>query len=113
MTKYEIIIKISDNYFAAGVDVLYEIIKKREIFEIPNSPEWIAGAVCFETEIIPVFDLGVDSGEYMAIIFHKGEKAVLLADDIIKAYELEERGIKKEKIVDIAEKMLELEAVNG
>lgn len=76
-----------------GVDILSirEIIKPREITEVPRAPRFLLGVVTVRGLVLPVIDLRLrlrldapllGRGARILIVVHKGERYGLLVDEV-------------------------------
>jgi len=76
-----------------GVDILSirEIIKLREITEVPRAPRFLLGVVTVRGLVLPVVDLRLrlrldapplDRAARILVVMHKGERFGLLVDDV-------------------------------
>lgn len=76
-----------------GVDILSirEIIKPREITEVPRAPRFLLGVVTVRGLVLPVLDLRLrlrldapqlGRGARILIVVHKGERYGLLVDEV-------------------------------
>jgi purine-binding chemotaxis protein CheW len=92
----------SENY-ALDISMIREILKPREITEIPRVPEFLLGIISLRGSIIPIFDLkrrlglGVASidQDSRIIVCQEGDRlAGLLIDRITQVTSIQEEGIE-------------------
>ena len=92
----------SENY-ALDISMIREILKPREITEIPRVPEFLLGIISLRGSIIPIFDLKRRLGLGVAtidqdsriIVCQEGDRlAGLLIDRITQVTSIQEEGIE-------------------
>lgn len=92
----------SENY-ALDISMIREILKPREITEIPRVPDFLLGIISLRGNIIPIFDLKRRLGLGVATIDHdsriivcqEGDRiAGLLIDRITQVTSIQEEGIE-------------------
>lgn len=89
--------------YALDISMIREILKPREITEIPRVPEFLLGIISLRGNIIPIFDLKRRLGLGMAtidqdsriIVCQEGDRmAGLLIDRITQVTSIQEEGIE-------------------
>jgi purine-binding chemotaxis protein CheW len=89
--------------YALDISMIREILKPREITEIPRVPEFLLGIISLRGNIIPIFDLKRRLGLGVATIDHdsriivcqEGDRlAGLLIDRITQVTSIQEEGIE-------------------
>lgn len=94
---------LGDEDYALDIGFIREIIKPREITDLPRVPDFVLGIISLRGVIIPVFDLQrrlrlgkVDIGATTRIIVcHKGDRcAGLMVDSITQVVRLSARNIE-------------------
>ncbi len=93
----------AENYAISLMDIK-EIVKPREVTEVPHAPVFIRGIISLRGMIIPVFDLRLrlgfsetpPTGRERFIIVRKGEGCCgLLVDEVYQVISLEKHPIEK------------------
>ena len=69
---------LGDEEYAIGIELTREVLKYREITEVPKTSEIILGIVAIRGEMIPVFDIGKLLGLEEKLCDLKGKKLILL-----------------------------------
>lgn len=94
---------LGDEEYALEITSIREIIKLREITDIPRAPEFLLGIISLRGTIIPVFDLKnrlklgqgeITSDSRIVVCQHKERSAGLLVDRISQVVNLPARQIE-------------------
>lgn len=94
---------LGDEDYALDISMIREILKPREITEIPRVPEFLLGIISLRGNIIPIFDLKRRLGLGVAtidqdsriIVCQEGERlAGLLIDRITQVTSIQDEGIE-------------------
>jgi len=94
---------LKDEFFAFDIMKVIEIIKLKEITEVPTAPPFIEGVINLRGKIIPIIDLrkrfGLESDErdkkYRIIIVDLGKKQLVgvVVDEVMKVINVSEENI--------------------
>ena len=95
--------KLKEEYFAFDIMSVIEIIKLREITEVPTAPSFIEGVINLRGKIIPIIDLrkrfnleSEDRGKkYRIIIIDLGNKQYVgvIVDEVTKVINVNDEDI--------------------
>lgn len=89
--------RVSDEIYGINIMEIKEIIKPREVTEVPHAPEFVAGIISLRGTIIPVIDLRARLGlahcetsgkERIIVIKYGNSYSGLLADEVIKVVQI-------------------------
>jgi len=69
---------LGDEEYAINIGLTKEVLKYREITEVPKTSEIILGIVAIRGEMIPVFDIAKLLGVEERFCYKKGKKLILL-----------------------------------
>lgn len=86
--------------YALDISVIQEIIKPREITEIPRVPEWLLGIISLRGHIVPVFDLKRRLGLGETIIDQESTRIIVCQKDDRSAGLLVDRITQVTSILD-------------
>lgn len=98
-----LVFSLGSEDYALDISMIREILKPREITEIPRVPEFLLGIISLRGNIIPIFDLKRRLGLGMAtidqdsriIVCQEGDRlAGLLIDRITQVTSIQEEGIE-------------------
>lgn len=53
-SSYYLLYKLEKETFAISIESAIEVLQKRKITKVPNSPDYIAGVINFRGEILPI-----------------------------------------------------------
>lgn len=96
--------RVSDELYAIDIMEIKEIIKPREITEVPRVPSFISGVLSLRGIIIPVFNmherLGLEqkgtTGKERIIVVKKGEEFTgIVVDEVIQVVRVAEGAIEQ------------------
>ncbi len=94
---------VDDEEYALELSETSEVIKMREITEVPHAPLFIAGIISLRGEIIPVISLqkrlglkekDISSEARMVIAFHADMKVGLIVDKIMGVLRIDPNAIE-------------------
>jgi purine-binding chemotaxis protein CheW len=103
VTRRWLAFSLGSEDYALDISMIREILKPREITEIPRVPEFLLGIISLRGNIIPIFDLKRRLGLGVATIDHdsriivcqEGDRlAGLLIDRITQVTAIQEEGIE-------------------
>lgn len=104
MERKVVSFKIKDEEFAFDIMRIVEVIKIKEITEVPTAPLFMEGIINLRGKIVPIIDLrkrfNLESGErtkenrIIIIEFQKNQLAGVIVDEVLKVL-----NIKKEEIL--------------
>lgn len=89
--------RIADEKYAVNIMEIKEIIKPREVTEVPRTPSFIAGVLSLRGVIIPVFDLALRLGLVRSVCAKKERIVVvkrgegfcgILVDEVVQVLKL-------------------------
>lgn len=95
--------RVAAELYATGIMEIREIIKPREVTEVPRMPPFVAGVLSLRGIIIPVFDMHKRLGHAVAegtgkeriIVVNRGEENCgVLVDEVIQVARLEADSIE-------------------
>ena len=96
--------RVSSEIYAINIMVIKEIIKPREVTEIPRTPGFVSGVLSLRGIIIPVFNMrlrlglpeGERSGRERIIVVKKGEEFIgILVDEVTQVVRIASATIEK------------------
>lgn len=96
--------RVSDELYAISIMEIKEIIKPREITEVPRVPSFISGILSLRGLIIPVFNmhqrLGLEAngqrGKERIVVVKNGEEfSGLLVDEVVQVVRVAEESIEQ------------------
>jgi purine-binding chemotaxis protein CheW len=96
--------KVASEEYALNIMDIKEIIKPREVTEVPRVPSFVAGVLSLRGIIIPVFDMrirlglagGRSSGKERIIVVKKGEEGFcgILVDEVIQVVRIDAKDLE-------------------
>jgi len=93
----------SDEKYAVSIEFVQEIIKPKEITEIPHTPDFLRGVVNLRGKIVPVIDLrrrfGLPGNEItrasrIVVVRHADQVIGLLVDSVMAVQPIPDRKIE-------------------
>ena len=96
--------RVSSEIYAINIMAIKEIIKPREVTEIPRAPEFVSGVLSLRGIIIPVFNMrkrlglsaGERSGRERIIVVKKGEEFMgIVVDEVTQVVRITATTIEK------------------
>jgi len=57
-----VIFRLSQEFYGLGIDVVQEIVTRREVTRLPSAPPFVSGIINLRGRVIPVIDLGMRLG---------------------------------------------------
>ena len=96
--------KVSTEVYAINIMAIKEIIKPREVTEVPRAPEFVAGVLSLRGIIIPVFHMGLrlglpieaKSAKERIIVVKKGEEFFgIIVDEVIQVVKIATATMEK------------------
>jgi len=100
--------KVAHEEYAIDIMKIKEIIKPREVTEVPRVPAFVRGILSLRGNIIPVFDmrarLGMPEGspgeqERIVVVNRQGSFCGVLVDQVIQVVRIPEAGIEPPPVV--------------
>ena len=100
--------KVADEEYAISIMNIKEIIKPREVTEVPRVPPFVRGILSLRGNIIPVFDMrvrlglsGAASCEHERIVVVKRQNGFcgVLVDEVVQVVRIAEAGIEPPPVV--------------
>jgi purine-binding chemotaxis protein CheW len=100
--------KVGCEEYAISIMNIKEIIKRREVTEVPRVPSFVRGILSLRGNIIPVFDMrvrlglsGVASCEQERIVVVKRQNGFcgVLVDEVVQVVRIAEAGIEPPPVV--------------
>lgn len=95
--------RVASEQYAINIMDIKEIIKPREVTEVPRSPQFIAGILSLRGIIIPVFDLGNrlqlapsgQTGKERIVVLCRGEELFgVRVDEVLQVVRIAETAIE-------------------
>jgi purine-binding chemotaxis protein CheW len=96
--------RVASEEYALNIMDIKEIIKPREVTEVPRVPSFVAGVLSLRGIIIPVFDMrirlglagGRSSGKERIIVVKKGEEGFcgILVDEVIQVVRIDAKDLE-------------------
>lgn len=95
--------KVADEEYAISIMDIKEIIKPREVTEVPRAPEFVRGILSLRGIIIPIFDirvrLGLDAGEpsgreRVIVVKRQNGFCGVLVDEVVQVVRVPSAGIE-------------------
>jgi len=96
--------RVASEEYALNIMDIKEIIKPREVTEVPRVPLFVAGVLSLRGIIIPVFDMrirlglagGRSSGKERIIVVKKGEEGFcgILVDEVIQVVRIDAKDLE-------------------
>lgn len=95
--------RVAEEKYAVDIMEIKEIIKPREVTEVPRMPAFVSGVLSLRGIIIPVFnmhrrlghDVGEKSGKERIIVVHMGEEFCgVVVDEVIQVAKLHAASIE-------------------
>ena len=105
--------RVSDEIYGINIMQIKEIIKPREVTEVPRSPSFVSGVISLRGVIIPIMDmldrLGLKRGattgkERVVVVKHNETFTGLLVDEVIQVVRIAKNSFEPAPAV--------LEAIN-
>lgn len=96
--------RIADEKYAVNIMEIKEIIKPREVTEVPRTPEFVAGILSLRGVIIPVFDLVLRLGltrtacskKERIVVVKRGEGFCgILVDEVVQVVKMTEANFEQ------------------
>ncbi|HEY4745004.1 MAG TPA: chemotaxis protein CheW, partial [Desulfuromonadaceae bacterium] len=96
-------IRVSDEIYGINIMQIKEIIKPREVTEVPRAPSFVAGVISLRGIIIPILDtldrLGLRRGdgtgrERVVVVKHGEAFAGLLVDEVIQVVRIAKNSVE-------------------
>lgn len=100
--------RVGSEEYAISIMDIKEIIKPREVTEVPRVPSFVRGILSLRGNIIPVFDmktrLGLSDGEVsererIVVVKRQGGYAGVLVDEVVQVVRIAEGGIEPPPVV--------------
>ncbi|WP_224961299.1 chemotaxis protein CheW [Geomonas subterranea] len=100
--------RVASEEYAISIMDIKEIIKPREVTEVPRVPSFVRGILSLRGNIIPVFDmktrLGLADGggsdrERIVVVKRQGGYAGVLVDEVVQVVRIAEGGIEPPPVV--------------
>ncbi|GAW67553.1 chemotaxis protein CheW [Geoanaerobacter pelophilus] len=100
--------RVANEEYAISIMDIKEIIKPREVTEVPRVPEFVRGILSLRGNIIPIFDmrvrLGLSGGapserERVIVVNRQGGFAGVLVDEVVQVVRIPEGGIEPPPVV--------------
>ena len=100
--------KVADEEYAISIMNIKEIIKPREVTEVPRVPAFVRGILSLRGNIIPIFDMRVRLGlpgaagsehERIVVVKRQGGFCGVLVDEVVQVVRLAEAGIEPPPVV--------------
>jgi len=100
--------RVGSEEYAISIMDIKEIIKPREVTEVPRVPSFVRGILSLRGNIIPVFDmktrLGLSDGavserERIVVVKRQGGYAGVLVDEVVQVVRIAEGGIEPPPVV--------------
>jgi purine-binding chemotaxis protein CheW len=95
--------KVADEEYAISIMDIKEIMKPREVTEVPRAPEFVRGILSLRGIIIPIFDirvrLGLDAGgdsgkERVIVVKRQNGCCGVLVDEVVQVVRVPSAGIE-------------------
>jgi purine-binding chemotaxis protein CheW len=95
--------RVAEEKYAVDIMEIKEIIKPREVTEVPRMPAFVSGVLSLRGTIIPVFDMhrrlghddGERSGKERIIVVHMGDEFCgVVVDEVIQVAKLHSAAIE-------------------
>lgn len=100
--------KVASEEYAISIMDIKEIIKPREVTEVPRVPSFVRGILSLRGNIIPIFDMRVRLGlagaapserERVVVVKRQGGFAGVLVDEVVQVVRIAEGGIEPPPVV--------------
>jgi purine-binding chemotaxis protein CheW len=100
--------KVASEEYAISIMNIKEIIKPREVTEVPRVPSFVRGILSLRGNIIPIFDMrerlglaGADPSEHERIVVVKRQNGFcgVLVDEVVQVVRIAEAGIEPPPVV--------------
>lgn len=101
--KNHVFFNLAKERYAIGIDKIQEILKPKDITEIPRTPNYLCGIVNLRGRIVPVVDLRLRLGmpnidikksSRIIIVRHGDEPIGLLVDEVLSVHPIPEKNIE-------------------
>jgi len=96
-------IRVSDEIYGINIMQIKEIIKPREVTEVPRAPSFVAGVISLRGIIIPILDTldrlglrrGDPTGRERVVVVKRGDTfAGLLVDEVIQVVRIAQNSVE-------------------
>jgi len=100
--------KVASEEYAISIMDIKEIIKPREVTEVPRVPAFVRGILSLRGNIIPIFDMRVRLGlpgaasserERVVVVKRQGGFCGVLVDEVVQVVRIAEAGIEPPPVV--------------
>jgi purine-binding chemotaxis protein CheW len=100
--------RVAAEEYAISIMDIKEIIKPREVTEVPRVPSFVRGILSLRGNIIPIFDMRVRLGlpgaassarERIVVVKRQGGFCGVLVDEVVQVVRLAEAGIEPPPVV--------------
>ena len=100
--------KVANEEYAISIMDIKEIIKPREVTEVPRVPAFVRGILSLRGNIIPIFDMRVRLGlpgaaslerERVVVVKRQGGFCGVLVDEVVQVVRIAEAGIEPPPVV--------------
>ncbi|WP_026843167.1 chemotaxis protein CheW [Citrifermentans bremense] len=100
--------RVANEEYAISIMDIKEIIKPREVTEVPRVPDFVRGILSLRGNIIPIFDMRVRLGlaggsrserERVIVVSRQGGFAGVLVDEVVQVVRIPEEGIEPPPVV--------------
>ena len=100
--------KVADEEYAISIMNIKEIIKPREVTEVPRVPAFVRGILSLRGNIIPIFDMRVRLGlpvaqaserERVVVVKRQSGFCGVLVDQVVQVVRIAESGIEPPPVV--------------
>lgn len=100
--------RVASEEYAISIMDIKEIIKPREVTEVPRVPSFVRGILSLRGNIIPIFDMRVRLGladgapserERVVVVKRQGGFAGVLVDEVVQVVRIAEGGIEPPPVV--------------
>jgi purine-binding chemotaxis protein CheW len=100
--------KVANEEYAISIMDIKEIIKPREVTEVPRVPAFVRGILSLRGNIIPIFDMRVRLGlpgaasserERVVVVQRQGGFCGVLVDEVVQVVRIAEAGIEPPPVV--------------
>ena len=100
--------KVATEEYAISIMDIKEIIKPREVTEVPRVPPFVRGILSLRGNIIPIFDMRVRLGlpvagssgrERVVVVKRQGGFCGVLVDEVVQVVRIAEAGIEPPPVV--------------
>lgn len=101
--------KVANEEYAISIMDIKEIIKPREVTEVPRVPSFVRGILSLRGNIIPIFDMrvrlglagtgGVGERERVVVVKRENGFAGVLVDEVVQVVRIPEGGVEPPPVV--------------